>query len=96
MKIEIIRKSEELLESGRYRSLDEIIAAAAGPLPSAESELTSMPDHIEVDDFAKREGIGVLEDFRKLKADFWPQDETAEEFLSAIHHGRDDNQPRVN
>lgn len=93
MTIEISDASQqllaELIASGRYRSVDEVIAAAA----NAPILLKPMPSHVEVDELAAQQGVHPIGDFRDLRADFWPNGETAASFLNSTTNEPDS--PRV-
>lgn len=95
MNIEINDRAEELLTeliaSGRYRSLDEIIVDAARRAPA----VPRLPEHIEVDVMAAEQGIEPITDFRSLRADFFPPGETSEQFLSFLHAELESDAPRV-
>lgn len=95
MNIEIKDKTEailtELIASGRYLSIDDIIADAAHRLPVTPA----LPEHVKIDDLAAEQGIEPIADYRSLRADFFPSGETTEEFLSFLYADRDSDAPRV-
>ena len=95
MNIEINDKTEELLTeliaSGRYGSVDEIIADAAQRLPA----VPGLPEHIEIDALAAEQGVEPISDFHTLRADFYPAGETTEQFLSFLHNDRESDEPRM-
>jgi hypothetical protein len=101
MHIELNENTEKLLKmvlaTGRYDSVDEIIADAAGVLQMYPSSPTiqRMPEHVDIDDLAAEQGIGFVTDFRDLKADFFPPNETTNEFLSFLHADNHHDVPRV-
>ncbi len=37
---------------------------------------------------AAAQGVGPIQDFRELEADFWPEGESMEDFLSSINEIR--------
>lgn len=41
-----------------------------------------------VEALAAEQGVGPAEDFDKLLGDFWPEDETADEFIAAVRRWR--------
>ena len=41
-----------------------------------------------VEAIAAEQGVGPVEDFDKLLGDFWPEDETADEFIAAVRRWR--------
>jgi len=95
MHIELNENTEKLLKivlaTGRYDSVDDIIAEAAAVLPPVQQ----MPEHVDIDDLAAEQGIGLVKDFRDLKADFFPPNETTDEFLSFLHADNHHDVPRV-
>jgi len=101
MHIELNENTEKLLKlvlaTGRYDSVDDIIAEVAAVLPTAPSSPTIqvMPEHVDIDDLAVKQRIGLVKDFRDLKADFFPPKETTEEFLSFLHADNHHDVPRV-
>jgi len=88
MQIEIDGETERLFRSalatGQYESAEEIVAELAKQLQvgAAEDFLQPLPEHLDIDDVARKQGVDPISDFRQLKADFGPPDETSEEFLS--------------
>ena len=101
MHIELNDNTEKLLKivlaTGRYNSVDDIIAKVAAVLPTAPSSPTiqQMPEHVDIDNLAAEQGIGLVKDFRDLKADFFPPEETTDEFLSFLHADNNHDVPRV-
>ncbi len=91
MHIELNENTEKLLKlvlaTGRYDSVDDIIAEAAAVLPTdlSSSTIQQMPEHVDIDDLAVEQGIGPVKDFKDLKADFFPPEETTDQFLSFLH-----------
>ena len=101
MHIELNETTEKLLKmvlaTGRYDSVDEIIADAAGVLqaPPSSPTIQRLPEHIDIDDLATDQGNSPVKDFRDLKADFFPPEETTDEFLSFLHADNRHDVPRV-
>jgi len=101
MHIELNENTEKLLKmvlaTGRYDSVDDIIAVAAGVVstPPSSSTIQRMPEHVDIDDLATKQKIGPVKDFRDLKADFFPPKETTDEFLSFLHADNHHDVPRV-
>jgi len=96
MQIEISNTTEKLLHaalaSSDYQSADEFIAAMA--MRVVGGEIPQMPKHIDIDELAKQQGVGPINNFRDLKADFWPQDESVDDFLLEIRDRRQHDSPR--
>lgn len=90
MNIEITGDAEKFVQhalaSGQFKSVDEIIASFAGL--HGDKPLASMEDHIDVDELAATQGVGPIQDARDLKADFWPEDESVDDFLKGIKDRR--------
>ncbi|QDU91749.1 hypothetical protein Pla175_51800 [Pirellulimonas nuda] len=102
MQIELNSQSEkllsELLASGLYDGIDDVIAAAAGRArdQGSPSALAPLAEHVEVDALAEQQGVGVVLDFTDLKADIGPPGETTSDFLSFLRNGREADAPRSN
>ena len=101
MQIELNAETEKLLKvvlaTGRYGSVGEIIADVAGQLqtPPVSPMMQRMPEHVEVEELARVKGIGPVKDFRALRADFFPPEETTDEFLSFLRTDNRQDAPRV-
>lgn len=81
----------ELIASGRYQSIEEIIADVDHPRPVEPA----IPEHVEINDLAAEQGIEPITDYRSLSADIFRSGETTEEFLSFLYADRDSDAPRV-
>jgi len=101
MHIELNENTEKLLRmvlaTDRYDSVEDIIAEAAAVLPTALSSPTiqPMPEHVDIEDLAAEQKVGPVKNFRDLKADFFPPEETTDEFLSFLHVDNHHDVPRV-
>jgi len=97
VQIEITGESEKLvlsaLTSGEYASAEEFLAVilcrvAANVKTEAKEnprlDLDQMPEHIDIEELATTQGVGPVDDFRKLKADFWPAEESVDDFLDGV------------
>ena len=73
----------ELLQSGEFQDYDEAIAFLASKTLE-RSPLPKLPEHIDVSELIREQGVPPVTDFRSLKGDFYPPEETSEEFLQAI------------
>src|SRR5204862_165493 len=65
----------------------------AGPAPSgADSPYARLPRHdpAELEELARRQGAPVLARFEDLLGDFWPDEESADEFLASLREWRED------
>lgn len=86
MQIEVSSETIQLLEAamaaGRFASMDECIASLAKRARNGHMPRPS------VDQLATEQDVGPIGDFRKLKADFWPDNESVDEFLQAIQSRR--------
>ena len=102
MNIEINGETERLIQaalaSGKYISAEEFVAAMAkqelrsgldGELPG------ELPNHIDIEELAASQGVGPVEDFRDLAVDFWPKDESVDDFIGEIRSLRKNGPPRI-
>jgi Arc/MetJ-type ribon-helix-helix transcriptional regulator len=91
MQIEIHGETERVIQeqvkSGRYPSPEAVIDAAVVRLvqPSG-GRLASRRDELEAR--IKQHGIQPLVDGTELYGDFWPEDQSVNEFLEAIDRQR--------
>lgn len=96
MDIELKPETEKLLArlfaSGRYNTLDDIVGDVAAKLADGPAP---MPEHLDPAELARKQGIGPIQDFRSLKADFYPPGETSEEFLRPLYERRRADAPRA-
>ncbi len=49
---------------------------------------SATPKRQDLDDLARRQGVGHVQDFDALLGDFWPDDETADQFIAAVRGWR--------
>jgi len=54
-----------------------------------------MPEHLSIDELAVAHGIKPVQDFRDLKAHFFPPGETTDQFLSFLRSDNFNDVPRV-
>jgi hypothetical protein len=101
MQIEITGETERLIQaalaSGQYASAEQFIAAMAQHFRADEKTTKPLAEHIDVAALADAQGIGPVQDYRELVADFWPKDESTDEFLAFLGEirGRRDVQTDV-
>ncbi|MEZ6117759.1 MAG: hypothetical protein R3C28_14480 [Pirellulaceae bacterium] len=88
MQIEINGETERLIlsaiEAGDFASAEEFIAAIAKRYRNEQadsSEFHALATHITVDELAFQQRVGVLNDFRSLNSDFWPDGESVDDFV---------------
>lgn len=53
-----------------------------------------MPDKLDPDALALKQGIGPLTDIRQMKFDQWPEGEAVDDFVAAIRDARGSGQVR--
>jgi hypothetical protein len=58
----------------------------------ALTRLTPMPKRHDLDTLAREQGVGPVVNFDDLLGDFWPEDETADEFIAAVRRWRREGQ----
>lgn len=68
----------------RRRSIDERI----GPLVVSGHEFASMTDPRSLSEIAHEQGVEPIQDIDSLRADFWPEDESVDEFVATIREWR--------
>jgi hypothetical protein len=54
-----------------------------------------LPKHIDIDTLAAAQGVGPNRDYRDLNADFWPEDESVDEFVGELRALREQDLPRM-
>jgi len=97
------------LTSGKYASANEFITVILSrattdkqpgektdaKLSSRRQEINEIPEHIDMDELAATQGVSLVEDFRKLKADFWPEGESVDDFLAGVRAHRKQDSART-
>jgi hypothetical protein len=48
----------------------------------------------KVQRLAEEQGVKPVERFEDLLGDFWPEDESIDDFIAAVRHWRDEDRPR--
>lgn len=101
MNIEITGETEKLIRAaiatGRYASAEEFIAEM---VRRSQKEVSPRPvpwmsQRLDVNALATAQGVGPIENFRDLEADFVPPGESMEAFVQAIRTLRDADEPRT-
>lgn len=92
-----IAEYEQLLdhldELDAIRAYDDAIAATepAGPLRQVTADLPRIRPTVDLDTLASELGVGPIASIDSLKADFWPEDETVDQFIAALRRWRHGN-----
>lgn len=73
-----------------YRALFERIEREA----QEEEEEDRKQAHARAWELAKRQGVKPIRNMAELKGDFWPEEESADEFLSWVRDLRHNDKPR--
>ena len=60
----------------------------------AESAAARHPAHAQIWELARQQGVKPIQDIRQLAGDFWPQSESADEFLSWLQRTRREDELR--
>ncbi len=100
MQIEITGETERLIQAalatGEFASVEEFIATMARHVQpkSTVTELPDTPKHVDVDTLATQQGVGPIADYRNLKADFWPEACSVDDFVGQIRTLREQGVPR--
>ena len=58
------------------------------PAQVGAKRISLLPKQIDIEQLAKEQGVGPIEDFRDLKYEGWPDDESADEFLAFLDESR--------
>ncbi|CAN0365368.1 unnamed protein product [Ectocarpus sp. 4 AP-2014] len=101
MNIEISNETSRLLSSalaeGPYSSADELIAAMVrqNQPTNGATTISEMPEHLDVDQLALEQGVEPISDFRELRAKFWPEGESVEDFLKTVDGRSRNDSPRA-
>jgi hypothetical protein len=80
------------------QSLDTRILLKGAVLPRPRSdagalgELYSFDALPDLDALAKAQGVQPIEDIDDLVADFWPEDESIDDFIAAVRRWRDEEE----
>ena len=83
---------EQQIAAGKCSSAEEAVERAVALWASS----VSLPKDIDAEDLARQHGVKPLTNpAKQLKADFWPADETAGEFLDTIYELRSHGTPRM-
>ncbi|HET6314513.1 MAG TPA: hypothetical protein VFH60_11820 [Chloroflexia bacterium] len=59
-----------------------------------ESRAAAFYRHTTIEDLAKQQGVEPVTDPSMLAGDFWPEDETAEEFIATLRQWRNEEDSR--
>ena len=102
MQIEINGETEKLIlsaiEAGDFASAEEFIAAIAKRYSNERAdsaEFHTLAKNITVDELALQQRVGVLNDFRSLNSDFWPDGESVNDFIHSAKSQREHDVPRA-
>jgi hypothetical protein len=79
-----ILDAESTTSEPRRKSLNERM----GPLAVPYREFASMTDSRSLSEIAREQGVEPVHDLSSLRADFWPEDESVDEFIAAIRELR--------
>ena len=82
-----ILDAESTTSEPRRKSLDERM----GPLAVSYREFASMTDSRSLSEIAREQGVEPIRDLSSLRADFWPEDESVDEFIAEIRELRRQN-----
>ena len=52
------------------------------------------PAHARAWEFARQQGVKPIKSIKELQGDFWPEDESVDEFLSWVRELRQNDKPR--
>lgn len=101
MHIQITGETEKLIRAaiaaGEYTNAEDFVAAMAVKwLRETAKANPVMSRRVDLDALAAAQGVGPIQDFRELEADFWPEGESVGDFLASINEIRDVNRSLTN
>jgi hypothetical protein len=76
--------AESTTSEPRRKSLDERM----GPLAVSYREFASMNDSRSLSEIAREQGVEPIHDLSSLRAEFWPENESVDEFIAEIRELR--------
>ena len=93
MQIEITGEIEALIRAelaqGHYRTPEECITAIIRSWGAITRErMPVMPKDIDIDAVATQQQVDAIRDAKELAADFWPEDESVDDFIADIRRLR--------
>jgi hypothetical protein len=97
MQSEISQETAKLfqaaLASGKYTSVDELIAAMAIHFQHYGKDIVTqnMPEHIAIEELTKSQGAKAFDASSKAPSALWPDDESVDDLLACIHESRQDD-----
>ena len=96
MQIDISTTTQELLaqlvQTGEFQDYDDAIAHLASRRLENAS-LPRLPEQIDLKEVIREQDIQPIADFRSLQRDFFPPDETSDQFMEAISERRQLDSP---
>ncbi|MBT3269020.1 hypothetical protein HN371_17870 [Candidatus Poribacteria bacterium] len=72
--------------------IDDLPDAELDAARLALTRLTPMLKRHDLDTLAREQGVGPVVNFDDLLGDFWPEDETADEFIATVRRWRREGQ----
>jgi hypothetical protein len=75
-------------ENSSSPSIPRSIESRMGPLAVSGREFASMIGPLSLKDIAREQGVAPVTDLASLRADFWPEDESVDEFVATIRQWR--------
>ena len=95
MQIEINGEAErmvqQLMDSGRFDSPDEVVEAAIIAMPTFNLPCRP-PTERRLEALIRLQGVKPLKDGTELYADFWPDDESIDDFNDFVREIRSNDQ----
>jgi hypothetical protein len=58
-------------------------------------ESSTNPAHARAWELARRQGVKPIKSIKELQSDFWPEDESVDEFLELVRELRQNDKPRT-
>lgn len=91
--IEISETAYRTLASKHGDVASYVERLAADERPADIQLIPILPETIDIAELIRSQGVEPITDFRSLKGDFYPPEETSDEFLEAIEERRRHDAP---
>ena len=99
MEINVSGDTEDLISrqiaAGTFDSPEEAVDAMARFWTEMKDQVAVLPDDVDIDELATRQGVVPLaQPAAQLRGNFWPEDESMDEFLEELRETRQQGTPR--
>jgi hypothetical protein len=98
MQVQLTQLTEQILRDqlsgGTFSTAPEALEAMAVHWRHTAGQTATFPEHLEVGELARAQGVGPVGNPHDLVADFWRPDEDIDTFLSEVRQLRREGAPR--